>query len=148
MVQHEFSCFKERSGRDLDVVFAIERCLEPHLLEGRPAVFFGGSGAYSVTDEHDWIREALDFFLKVVDQKVPAYASCFAFQGLALAMGERFLMIRPFRRWGSFRLTSPLLLARILCLATFLLASMFAVATTIMFLDCQRESPLSLLASW
>jgi GMP synthase (glutamine-hydrolysing) len=87
MVQHEFSCFKERSGRDLDVVFAIERCLEPHLLEGRPAVFFGGSGAYSVTDEHDWIREALDFFLKVVDQKVPAYASCFAFQGLALAMG-------------------------------------------------------------
>ena len=87
MVQHERSCFEARAGMDLDVVFAIERGLGEALLEERPAVFFGGSGAYSVTDSDPWIREALEFFLLVVDKKVPAYASCFAFQGLALAMG-------------------------------------------------------------
>ena len=87
MVQHERSCFEARAGLDLDVVFAVERQLGEHLLEERPAVFFGGSGAYSVTDSDPWIHEALDFFLLVVDKKVPAYASCFAFQGLALAMG-------------------------------------------------------------
>ena len=87
MVEHEHSCFEARTGGTLDVVFAVERRLEPHLLEERPAVFFGGSGAYSVTDKDEWIRDALDFFLLVVDQKTPAYASCFAFQGLALAMG-------------------------------------------------------------
>ena len=87
MVQHERSCFEARAGVAMDVVFAIERGLSEHLLEERPGVFFGGSGAYSVTDSDPWIREALDFFLLVVDKKVPAYASCFAFQGLALAMG-------------------------------------------------------------
>lgn len=87
MVQHERSCFEGRSGVDVDVEFAIERNLGERVLEDRPAVFFGGSGAYSVTDPDPWIREALDFFLLVVEQKIPAYASCFAFQGLALAMG-------------------------------------------------------------
>lgn len=87
MVNHERGCFEQRTGAAVDVVFAIERGLGERLLEDRPAVFFGGSGAYSVTDPQDWIREALDFFLLVVDRKVPAYASCFAFQGLALAMG-------------------------------------------------------------
>jgi len=87
MVNHERSCFEGRTGIEMDVVFAIERGLGEGLLEDRPAVFFGGSGAYSVTDSAPWIKEALDFFLLVVDRKVPSYASCFAFQGLALAMG-------------------------------------------------------------
>jgi len=87
MVDHERSCFETQTARDLDVVFAIERGLTEHLLEGRPAVFFGGSGAYSVTDSDPWIAEALDFFSLVVEKKIPSYASCFAFQGLALAMG-------------------------------------------------------------
>jgi GMP synthase (glutamine-hydrolysing) len=87
MVDHERSCFEGRTGLKMDVVFAIDRGLGERLLEDRPAVFFGGSGAYAVTDTAPWIREALDFFLLVVDQKVPSYASCFAFQGLALAMG-------------------------------------------------------------
>ncbi|MEC7241736.1 MAG: type 1 glutamine amidotransferase [Myxococcota bacterium] len=87
MVQHERSCFEARAGLEMDVIFAVERQLGEHVLEDRPALFFGGSGAYSVTDSDPWIREALDFFLLVVDKKVPAYASCFAFQGLALAMG-------------------------------------------------------------
>ncbi len=87
MVDHERSCFEARAGLGMDVVFAIERGLDERLLEGRPAIFFGGSGAYSVTDSDPWIQDALDFFLLVVDKKVPAYASCFAFQGLALAMG-------------------------------------------------------------
>ncbi len=87
MVDHERSCFEVQTGQDLDVVFAIERNLTEELLEDRPALFFGGSGAYSVTDPDPWIAEALDFFLLVVERKVPSYASCFAFQGLALAMG-------------------------------------------------------------
>ena len=87
MVSHERACFEGRTGGAVDVVFAIKKGLGERLLEDRPAVFFGGSGAYSVTDSDPWIREALDFFLLVVDCKIPSYASCFAFQGLALAMG-------------------------------------------------------------
>ena len=49
--------------------------------------FFGGSGAYSVLDPHPWVRGMLDFLVEVVDAKVPAWASCFGFQGLALALG-------------------------------------------------------------
>jgi len=87
MVDHEIACFKRACGCDIDVVFAINTKLHIGLTEGRPALLFGGSGAYGVHCPDPWIRQLLDFMLTIVDEKVPAYASCFGFQGLSLALG-------------------------------------------------------------
>jgi GMP synthase (glutamine-hydrolysing) len=63
------------------------------MVDGRPdlsgvdAVLFGGSGAYSVLDDVPWIQDGLGVLVQTVDQKIPAWASCFGFQGLSLALG-------------------------------------------------------------
>jgi GMP synthase (glutamine-hydrolysing) len=87
MVNHEIACFKSACGCDIDVVFAINSKLHLGLTDDRPALLFGGSGAYGVRCPDRWIQDLLDFMLLVVDEKVPSYASCFGFQGLALALG-------------------------------------------------------------
>jgi GMP synthase (glutamine-hydrolysing) len=51
------------------------------------ALLFGGSGAYSVLDDVVWIRQAQDLLVDVVELGVPAWASCFGFQGLSVALG-------------------------------------------------------------
>ena len=50
-------------------------------------MFFGGSGAYSVLDDVEWIKEGMRLCVEVVEEQVPAFASCFGFQGLALVLG-------------------------------------------------------------
>lgn len=88
MAAQELRCFQETSGLDeLVKVHAVESPLDDRLLAESELFFFGGSGAYSVLDPHPWVHRMLDFLLRVVDAKVPAWASCFGFQGLALAMG-------------------------------------------------------------
>lgn len=88
MARQELRCFVESTGLpDLELVHAAETALDDRLLDRASMFFFGGSGAYSVLDQHPWVRSMLDFLVVVVDRKVPAWASCFGFQGLALALG-------------------------------------------------------------
>lgn len=53
------------------------------------AIFFGGSGAYSVYDDVPWIHDSRALLLEVCGLDVPTWASCFGFQALALALGGR-----------------------------------------------------------
>ncbi len=88
MAAQELRCFRETTGLgELVMVHAAVTPLDDRLLDTTRAFFFGGSGAYSVLDTHDWVRAMLDFLVRVVDAEVPAWASCFGFQGLALALG-------------------------------------------------------------
>jgi GMP synthase (glutamine-hydrolysing) len=88
MAEQELRCFQETSGLPgLVKVHAAVSPLDDALLESTTLFFFGGSGAYSVLDPHPWVRRMLDFLVQVVDRRVPAWASCFGFQGLALALG-------------------------------------------------------------
>lgn len=90
MSAHERACFAEAARLPIDHVAM-------HFMQdGRPshgslasvdAVFFGGSGAYSVLDDHPWIDQMLAALIDAVESGFPAYASCFGFQGLARAMG-------------------------------------------------------------
>lgn len=89
MAPHEVACFTEMGGVPVEAVYATVQPLAPDLLVDRPAVFVGGSGAYSVLDGLPWIHRLLDFLQVVASSGVPAYASCFGFQGLALALGGR-----------------------------------------------------------
>jgi len=90
MAAHERRCFAERARLPLDAV-----AVHP-MTEGRPTrallrrhdvAFFGGSGAYSVLDDVGWIKDGLATLIDVVELHMPAWASCFGFQGLSLAMG-------------------------------------------------------------
>lgn len=89
MAAHEVTCFARHLGlpEHLLQVHPMPRG-RPHL-EGVDLVLFGGSGAYSVLDhvEVRWIAEAIDVLVEVVERRIPAWASCFGFQGLALALG-------------------------------------------------------------
>ena len=91
MALHERLCFAEQAALSVEQVhvhsMATGGLPSDAALQDVDAVFFGGSGAYSVLDDIDWIKATLDLLLRVVDMKLPAYASCFGFQGLALAMG-------------------------------------------------------------
>ncbi len=88
MAAQELRCFRDTTGlAALEIVHASASPLDDRLLDEARVFFFGGSGAYSVLDPHPWVRQMLDFLVRVVDRKVPAWASCFGFQGLSLALG-------------------------------------------------------------
>jgi len=89
MAAHERRCFADNARiplEHLDVHFMVHGPLEPGFSR-YDAVFFGGSGAYSVLDDIQWIRAGMEALQRVVDARVPAWASCFGFQGLAVALG-------------------------------------------------------------
>jgi GMP synthase (glutamine-hydrolysing) len=88
MATQELRCFQESAHLPgLIKIHAAATPLDDRLLNSYDLFFFGGSGAYSVLDSHGWVRNMLDFLVRVVDAKKPAWASCFGFQGLALALG-------------------------------------------------------------
>lgn len=87
MVAHEHGCFSRRAGLAPEALAVHLMAEGPVDFDGIDLVFFGGSGNYSVLDDVLWIRRGLDALLQAVDQQIPAWASCFGFQGLALALG-------------------------------------------------------------
>ena len=104
MAWQERRCFADRADLPEDQV-------DMHsMADGRPgvdklrrydAVFFGGSGAYSVLDDVLWIKQGIELCLEVVGLRIPAYASCFGFQGLALAFGGRLGPVYSINSIGS-----------------------------------------------
>ena len=69
MADHELNCFKAAlKVKHIDSVNASSDKLTDDLLE-IDLILFGGSGAYSVLDDISWIRESLEFLVKVVESK-------------------------------------------------------------------------------
>ena len=87
MTGHERACFEQATGCRVDLVHAMTTILDRSWLEDRPFILCDGSGDFGVRDPHPWIHRFLDLLLDAIDLKVPSYASCFGFQGVALAMG-------------------------------------------------------------
>lgn len=89
MAEHERSCVGAVCRVDpaeIVVHTALTDPLHASDLHGVDAVFFGGSGAYSILDPHPWRQDAIDALKRVIDERIPSWASCFGFQGLALAL--------------------------------------------------------------
>ena len=102
MVKHELNCFKKAlKVNHIDCINASSEKLTDDLLE-KDLILFGGSGAYSVLDNNPWIMSSLDFLIKVVENKTLAWASCFGFQGLALAMGGTVVRDEDRQKLGSY----------------------------------------------
>jgi GMP synthase (glutamine-hydrolysing) len=108
MAAHERTCFAASARLPLDAV-RVHAMMDGRLdlTEARryDAVFFGGSGAFSVLDDIAWIRHGMDALLEVIDARIPAWASCFGFQGLALAMGGEVVRDDARTELGSTLLT-------------------------------------------
>lgn len=104
MAAHEVECFRSQAQLDeIDVHAMMHGHPE---LAGYDAVLFGGSGAYSVLDDHEWIRDAVRVLLEVVDKKIPSWASCFGFQGLSMALGGEVIHDKSRAEMGSAWLMS------------------------------------------
>lgn len=90
MSGHEIASF-ERALVPYTVRIAIfdllDRQLAPRDLEGADLVLMGGSGAYSAATGGPWFATALDSLRTVHASGVPAFASCWGFQAMAVAMG-------------------------------------------------------------
>ena len=92
MESHEQQCFADSARipiENLDVHCIFDGVPDAGALKRYDAVFFGGSGAFSVADDTVWIRTAIRALTTVVELRVPAWASCFGFQGLGVALGGR-----------------------------------------------------------
>ena len=57
------------------------------LLRSVDAALVGGSGNYSAAGEGQWLQRALGGLRRVVETKLPMFASCWGFQALARALG-------------------------------------------------------------
>lgn len=104
----ERQCFADRSGLPVESVHLHPMSAgrpDPDVLRSYDAIFFGGSGAYSVLDEVPWIQEGIRLCVEIVDLRIPAFASCFGFQGLALALGGEVVRDASRQELGSTRLS-------------------------------------------
>lgn len=104
MAAHERRCFAEAARLDVDHIrmhFMQDGRVTREEARSVDAVFFGGSGAYSVLDPHPWIADMLGGLLDAVEWQVPSYASCFGFQGLARAMGGKVIQDEKRKEMGG-----------------------------------------------
>ena len=104
MIAHERQAFAQAADLELEQV-------EVHaILTGMPdsgrlkavdAVFFGGSGAYSVFDDVPWMQTGFDVLQEVWERQIPSWASCFGFQALAHALGGEVVRDEDRKELGS-----------------------------------------------
>lgn len=90
MGPHEITSF-ERALRPFDARIRVFDLLAESVrlgdLRDLDLVLMGGSGAYSAAVPAPWLDQALESLRTVYDSGVPAFASCWGFQGMAAAMG-------------------------------------------------------------
>lgn len=103
---HEVSSF-ERSLAPLPAEIAGFDLLGGRLrrtdLDGIDLVLLGGSGAYSAAVGGPWFATAMDSLRTVHASGVPAFASCWGFQAMAVAMGGRAVQDRSRAEVGTHR---------------------------------------------
>ena len=80
----------------------LDRPLLDRDLDGVDLVLMGGSGSYSATSTEPWLETALDSLRLVHASRVPAFASCWGFQGMAAAMGGEVVRDRSRAEVGTY----------------------------------------------
>ncbi len=80
----------------------LDRPLRNRDLDGVDLVLMGGSGSYSATSTEPWLETALDSLRLVHASRVPAFASCWGFQGMAAAMGGEVVRDRSRAEVGTY----------------------------------------------
>ena len=107
MAPHEITSFLrvlQPLAVDISVFDLLGRSLLPRDLAGVDFVLMGGSGDYSATSTEPWLQKALDSLRAVYASSVPAFASCWGFQGMAVAMGGKVVQDRGRAELGTHEL--------------------------------------------
>lgn len=102
--REQFAARMHVEPAQVQTVCMLEDPLDVALLRETDMLLVGGSGEYSVTDDHDGIRRAKDFLAEVADRGFPMFASCFGYQLLVDGMGGRVAKDEPNAEVGSFHL--------------------------------------------
>lgn len=89
---------------EIAVFDLLGRSLAAPDLIGVDLVLMGGSGSYSATSRDPWLERALDSLRQVHASGVPAFASCWGFQGMATAMGGEVVQDRERAEVGTHEL--------------------------------------------
>ncbi|MBX2800048.1 MAG: type 1 glutamine amidotransferase [Myxococcales bacterium] len=108
MLEHEAAVFAARAGlqrHQLHVHPIMQGRLARSELARHDAVFFGGSGDFSVLEQHAWLDDAMAVIDQVLELGIPGWASCFGFQGLAQALGGTVIHDDDLTEMGSTWLT-------------------------------------------
>lgn len=86
----ERECFARQLGVAVEQVRQVDMLTsrpEPSLWPDHDALLVGGSGEYSVLDDHPAIQAWIDFLGETAERGHPTFASCFGFQMITLALG-------------------------------------------------------------
>ena len=105
MGPHETASFRRIMASlpaEIAVFDLLGRQLHRRDLEGIDLVLMGGSGSYSATSADPWLETALDSLRLVHASRVPAFASCWGFQGMAAAMGGEVVRDRSRAEVGTY----------------------------------------------
>jgi GMP synthase (glutamine-hydrolysing) len=73
--------------------------------DGFDVLLVGGSGKFSVTDKTPWMRAFIDTLGEIADRQFPTFASCFGFQGFAVALGAEVQKDPPSAEVGTFEIS-------------------------------------------
>ena len=74
------------------------------MLQGYDALLVGGSGEYSVLDEHPGIEAGKELLAEVAQVGFPTFASCFGFQLMVEGMGGQVILDADNAEVGTFKL--------------------------------------------
>lgn len=105
MGPHEIESFR-RALRPFDARIRVFDLLGGPLrldcLREAELVLMGGSGAYSAAVAAPWLERALESLRTVCESEVPAFASCWGFQGMAAALGGTVVRDRRRAEIGTY----------------------------------------------
>jgi len=72
--------------------------------DGVDVVLVGGSGKFSVTENPPWMAAFIDTLGEIADRQFPTFASCFGFQGFAVALGVEVRKDPPSAEVGTYEI--------------------------------------------
>lgn len=96
--------FAERLGVPVEQVTSVcmlTQPVGPELLEGHDMLLVGGSGHWSVLDEHPGLRAAERLLAHAAERGFPTFGSCFGFQLMVRALGGEVIHDEPNAEIGT-----------------------------------------------
>jgi len=84
---HSFLARLDVRAEQVRQVDILSERLDDATMRDADVLLVGGSGEYSVLDDHPPIRRFNDYLGEISRSGIPVFASCFGFQALALALG-------------------------------------------------------------
>ncbi len=108
MLEEERASFAKRLDVPLEAVMAWDALAgdlsADRVCEDADVILVGGSGKFSIGDDAPWLRSFIDTLGELADRQFPTFASCFGFQGFAVALGVEVKKDPPSAEVGTYEI--------------------------------------------